>query len=247
MHRDGWPNLFWGQHDIYGRFESWPVCTRRVRCRQTYYDYAKTKTWGSVPFDASAFGEYYIRHVPACDDTHVLDRRLFEWFIDSDQHDDRVTELPVNWVALISRVDEFIRRMHLPVYCLKCNRTHAYRDLYKQDDNIRPGSCYKRLICPEAHILFKYESIHTCPSPFMGRDRFKRAGRVFVQEYGNPSGNSWWFDEEIGDIRFDRFWKASMGLSPDKVCFEETQEEIGQSRSDFHKPLTCESDSALVS
>lgn len=235
MQRDGWPTLFWAQHEIYGRFDSWPVCTRRVRCQQTYYKYAKTKTWGSVTLDARTFGEYFIRSFPDAEDTHIKDRRLMEWFIDSDQCNEQVTILPVNWEHIIHRADEFIRRKHIPVFCMKCNHCHPYRDLHIQDDELGPGSCYNRLVCPEGHILFKYERIHLCHVPKNGIDYWKRAGHNFRHEYGYPSSDSWWVEEDFGDIRFESYIKASMGLFPDSVCSILTEEEKDHKKKRFPK------------
>lgn len=201
MTNEGWPDIFYGSSSIYYSFQSWPVCPKRVRYRQTEEKFSTGQLWGSVTFDAREFGEHFIQKFPVKEFTHVMDRRLIEWFMDSDQHDDRVLELPSNWAGMTLRIHEFIRAKRLGVFCIKCNQSHHYSDCTTLDDEQGVGSCYKRLICPNVHLLFKHEFIRMIRSPRRGQSPLVGQMKQAKAEYGYPGAESWWFTEDFGDWR----------------------------------------------
>lgn len=159
MRKTGYPRLFFGKPEILGRFESWPVCPRRVRFRQSTNEY-KEKAWGVFTVDARELGESDIGYASVFDDyTHATDRRFLEWLMDSDQHTDEVLVFPDHWWSLMPLIDSFVRSRRIDAFCIRCNRTHAHNDLVKKDDDPaeRRSIICNRLYCPEGHLLMDHE------------------------------------------------------------------------------------------
>jgi len=140
------------------RVESWPVCPRRVR----YYQFkseTEARTYGQFTFDARRFGSFVNVWLGTTGHTKS-DLRLVEWFLDADQRSDEVLDLPREWRKLEALIQRFIRDQGAPCFCVACNREYAAKELKRMDDTVENSNrayLYKRLICPEDHLL--YESL----------------------------------------------------------------------------------------
>ncbi|MGJ8652490.1 MAG: hypothetical protein ACSHX8_04405 [Opitutaceae bacterium] len=173
MRKTGNPTLFYWQPDISARFESWPVCPRRVRYRQSTDKYGQ-KTWGVFTLDARDLGESEIRYESGSRDcTHVTDRRFLEWLMDSDQHSDEVLVFPDHWWSLTSLIDKFVRSKRIDAFCIQCNRTHAHKNLVKEDDDSAGPKkyIYNRLYCPDGHLLLNLLVMRKNGSPSLFRNK----------------------------------------------------------------------------
>ncbi|MGJ8648713.1 MAG: hypothetical protein ACSHX4_00005 [Opitutaceae bacterium] len=137
------------------RVESWPVCPRRVR----YYQYESegaNRTYGQFTVDARLLGSHLNVYITEMQRVNLRNERLIEWFLDADQNNDAVLDLPRQWTRLDLTFQKFVRRIEAPCFCVACNREYPMNELERMDDRMgsAKGSClYDRLICPEDHLL----------------------------------------------------------------------------------------------
>ncbi len=145
---------------------SWPVATRRIKYQQHRSETGQ-RTWGSFTFGARDFGLMLKDVFPCTDNTHILDGRLVEWFIDSDSHDVNILRLPQEWRNIDAHVHRFIRENNTEGFCLQCAHTHPLANCTFEDDSSRSEKiyCYKRTLCPHEHLLLETLYMRKCVLP----------------------------------------------------------------------------------
>lgn len=139
------------------RLRSWPHCPRRVCFEQYKPASSGERTWGSLTFDAKAFG-HFIRESRSYDESiHVDDLHFIEWLEDADQSADEIFMLPRSWHYVENLAQTFMRENSNPVFCLSCNKTYPFRECLIGDDpnSSKAAYLYDRTNCPEGHTLIE--------------------------------------------------------------------------------------------
>jgi hypothetical protein len=144
--------------------DSPPPCGALVCYRQGHGGFEET--FGEFTFRSADLEEAFADQLhknPSLATYH--EGAILKWLRLRDDSIIEPTMVPSAWKSFQFMADTLLRSGHGEIRCLKCDKLIPHSELVLQDDGLKPGWTYGRLVCPDGHYLLIVEVAHINMQP----------------------------------------------------------------------------------